>query len=154
MTSQQESVSEASDVAEFLSKLEAACGCDVPDSLKASLLNVIEEHCKGCLPCIPIDLVSLGALPDDLKTMFSKLMNHVYSFKQKSQELVIKVPKEFANYESSSDPHIASPKMAAASGNVNGFHQPHDSQVLLQFVFMLFLFIHCFVICNFHSCEL
>jgi len=99
-------------------------------------------------------LVSLGALPDDLKTIFSKLMTQVYSFKQKSQELVIKVPKEFANYESSSDPHIASPKMAAALGNVNGFHQPHDSQVLLQFVFMLFLFIHCFFICNFHSCEL
>ena len=154
MTSQQESVSEASDVAEFLSKLEAACGCDVPDSLKASLLNVIEEHCKGCLPCIHVDLVSLGALPDDLKTIFSKLMTQVYSFKQKSQELVIKVLKEFADYESSSDPHIASPKMAAALGNVNGFHQPHDSQVLLQFVFMLFLFIHCFVICNFHSCEL
>ena len=138
MTSHQESVSEASDVAEFLSKLEATCGCDAPDSLKASLLNVIEEHCKGCLPCIPIDLVSLGALPDDLKTMFSKLMNHVYSFKQKSQELVIKVLKEFVDYESSSDPHIASPKMAAASENINGFHQPHDSQVLLEFVFYAF----------------
>ncbi|CAD6229334.1 unnamed protein product [Miscanthus lutarioriparius] len=131
-TSQQESVSEASDVAEFLSKLEADCGCDVPDSLKASLSNVIEEHCKGCLPYIPVDLVSLGALHDDLKTMFSKLMNHVYSFKQKSHELVIKVLKEFVDYESSSDPHIASPKMAAALGNVNGFHQPHDSQVNIE----------------------
>ena len=120
------------------SQQELVSGCDVPNNLKASLLNVIEEHCKGCLPCIPIDLVSLGALPDDLKTMFSKLMNHVYSFKQKSQELVIKVPKEFANYESSSDPHIASPKMAAASENINGFHQPHDSQVLLEFVFYAF----------------
>ena len=138
MTSQQESVPEASDVAEFLSKLEAACGCDVPDSLKASLLNVIEEHCKGCLPCIHVDLVSLGALPDDLKTMFFKLMNHVYSFKQNSHELVIKVLKEFVDYESSSDPHIASLEMAAASGNVNGFHQPHDSQVLLEFVFYAF----------------
>jgi len=123
LTSQQESISEASDVAEFLSKLEVACGCDVPSSLKASLLNVIEEHCKGCFPCIPVDLVSLGALSDDLKTMFFKLMNHVYSFKQKSQELVIKVLKKFPDYESSSDPHIASPEMAAASENVNGFHQ-------------------------------
>ena len=57
MTSHQESVSEASDVAEFLSKLEAACGCDVPDSLKASLLNVNEEHCKGCLPCCRRNMV-------------------------------------------------------------------------------------------------
>ncbi|CAD6206461.1 unnamed protein product [Miscanthus lutarioriparius] len=86
LTSQQESISEASDVAEFLSKLEASCGCDVPSSLKASLLN----------------------------------------------ELVIKVLKEFADYESSSDPHIASPEMAAESGNVNGFHQPHDSQVNVE----------------------
>ena len=54
-------------------------------------------------------------------------MNHVYSFKQKSQVLVIKVLKEFTGYESSSDPHIASPEMAAVSGNENGFHQPHDS---------------------------
>ncbi|CAD6202770.1 unnamed protein product [Miscanthus lutarioriparius] len=93
-----------------------------------------EKTCyhKGCLPCIPIDLVSLGALPDDLKTIFSKLMTQVYSFKQKSQELVIKVLKEVTDYESSSDPHIASPKMAAASGNENGFHQPHDSQVNVE----------------------
>ncbi|CAD6206455.1 unnamed protein product [Miscanthus lutarioriparius] len=48
------------------------------------------------------------------------------------KELVIKVLKEFADYESSSDPHIASPEMAAESGNVNGFHQPHDSQVNVE----------------------
>ncbi|OQU92436.1 hypothetical protein SORBI_3001G343766 [Sorghum bicolor] len=130
--SHQESGAEFSDGAEFLTKLEEACGCHVPDSLKASLLEVIEDHCNSCLPSIPIDLVSLGALPVELKTMFSKLMNHVYSFKQNSEELVIKVLKEFADYESSSDPPTVSPVMASASKNVNAIHEPHDSQVNVE----------------------
>lgn len=137
MPSQQESGAEYSDGADFLTKLEAACGCHVPDSLKASLLNVIEDHCNGCRPSIPVDLVSLGALHGELKIMFSKLMNHVYSFKRNSEELVIKVLKEFADYESSSDPPIDSPVMASASENVNAFHEPHDSEVLLIFLFFI-----------------
>ncbi|CAD6225644.1 unnamed protein product [Miscanthus lutarioriparius] len=118
-----------SDVADFLFKLEQACGCDVPDSLKSSILNVIEEHCKTCVPPIPIDLFSLGGLSDDLKKLFSKLMNHVYSFKEKSRELVVKVLKEFADYESSSDPHIPSPEMPSASENLYiGIWLPKDGQ--------------------------
>jgi len=141
--SHQESGAEFFDGAEFLTKLEEACGCHVRDSLKASLLKVIEDHCNHCLPSIPIDLVSLGALPVELKTMFSKLMNHVYSFKQSLEELVIKVLKEFADYESSSDPPTVSPVMSSASKNVNAIHELHDSQVLLIF---LFLFVFPFLI--------
>jgi hypothetical protein len=64
-----------------LSKLEEVCGCDVPDILKAGVVSLIEHHCKSCLSLIPIDLVSLGDLPNDFKTLFTKLMAHVYGLK-------------------------------------------------------------------------
>lgn len=63
--------------AQFLYKLEEACGCDVPDDLKTTVLIVIEDHCKSCLSPIPIDLVALGGLHDDFKKLFNKLMYHV-----------------------------------------------------------------------------
>lgn len=84
MTLDEELVPGESDDVHFLSKIKEACGCEVPDSLKATMMNVIEDHCKSCLSPIPIDLVSLGSLPGDFKKLFSKLMNNVYSFKQNS----------------------------------------------------------------------
>lgn len=93
MTAQKESACQESDDAMFLSNLDEACGCNVPDSLKASVLNVIESHCKSCLSPIPIDLVSLGDLPNDFKTIFTKLMSLVCSFKYQSKKLVVKVLK-------------------------------------------------------------
>jgi hypothetical protein len=55
MTLDEESVPEEYDDVDFLSKLEEACGCEVPDSLKATVMNVIEDHCKSCISPIAID---------------------------------------------------------------------------------------------------
>ena len=72
---------EPSDDLQFLSKLEEVCGYNVTDILKASVVSMIEDHCKSCLSPIHIDLVSLGDLPGDFKTLFTKLMAHVYGLK-------------------------------------------------------------------------
>ncbi|OQU85390.1 hypothetical protein SORBI_3004G230700 [Sorghum bicolor] len=100
LCSQSVPVVDDSDDVQFLKKLEEACGCDVPDDLKAIVLSVIEDHCKSCLSPISIDVVSLGTLPDEFKKLFNKLMQHVYSLKSKSRDLVLKVLKVFADYES------------------------------------------------------
>ncbi|KAG0534045.1 hypothetical protein BDA96_04G244900, partial [Sorghum bicolor] len=87
LCSQSVPVVDDSDDVQFLKKLEEACGCDVPDDLKAIVLSVIEDHCKSCLSPISIDVVSLGTLPDEFKKLFNKLMQHVYSLKSKSRDL-------------------------------------------------------------------
>ena len=139
-----ESIREEFNDVDFLSKLEQACGCEVPDSLKCSVLNVVEDHCKSCISPIPVDLVSLGALPDDLKKLFSKLMNHVYSFKQKSQELIVKVLKEFADYESSSNRNSPSPDLRSMSENMNVVPEMIDPEVFLFYFFSFTIVYFCF----------
>ncbi|XP_021314320.1 uncharacterized protein LOC8075699 isoform X2 [Sorghum bicolor] len=77
-------------------------------------------------------MLSQGALPDDLKKLFSKLMNHVYSFKQKSQELIVKVLKEFADYESSSNRNSPSPDLRSMSENMNVVPEMIDPEVIVE----------------------
>jgi hypothetical protein len=90
--------------------------------------------------------VSLGSLPGDFKKLFTKLMNHVYSFKQNSRELVVKVLKVFADYESPSDHNIPSPDMPNVSGNVNVVPEMHVPEVLL-ILLHLFMSIQLFFVC-------
>lgn len=151
MTVDEESVPQASDDGDFCAKLEEACGCKVPECLQATVLNVIEDHCKSCISPIPIDLVSLAALPADFKKLFSKLMNHVYGLKYNSQELVLKVLREFDVYEGSSDHGIPYPDMGNVSANVTVVPEMHDPEVLHVFLvcvilllYFLFLFKLCF----------
>lgn len=135
-----------SDDARFLSKLEEACGCDVPDDLKAIVLSVIEDHCKSCLSPIPIDLVALGALPNDFNNLFNKLMRHVYSLKSKSRDLVVKVLKVFADYENPSDPPGCSTVPPSSPDHDNGIHEANSTQVLV-FLRMYFLCVCIFYLC-------
>ncbi|CAD6259309.1 unnamed protein product [Miscanthus lutarioriparius] len=81
---------EPSDDLPLLSKLEEVCGCDVPDILKASVVSLIEDHCKSCVSPIPDDLL-------------------------KSRDLVLKVLKLFVDYDNSSDHPVASPMKPTSS---------------------------------------
>jgi hypothetical protein len=112
-----------------LSNFKEVCGCDVLDILKASVVSVIEDHGKSCLYLIYIDLVSLGDLPNDFKTLFTKLMVHVYGLKSKSRELVLKVLKLFADYDNSSDDPIASLVIHTSSEHDNVVHEAHVPEV-------------------------
>jgi hypothetical protein len=111
-----------------LSKFKEVCGCDVLDILKASVVSVIEDHGKSCLYLIYIDLVSLGDLPNDFKTLFTKLMVHVYGLKSKSRELVLKVLKLFAYYDNSYD-DLVSLVIHTSSEHDNVVHEAHVPEV-------------------------
>jgi molybdopterin-biosynthesis enzyme MoeA-like protein len=126
-----------------LKKLEEACGCDVPDDLKAIVLSVIEDHCKSCLSPISIDVVSLGTLPDEFKKLFNKLMQHVYSLKSKSRDLVLKVLKVFADYESGLADHevCASRLSPRVAEHGTGIHKTNLDEVLFLSCFLFFVFI-------------
>lgn len=129
-----------------MSKLEEACGCDVPDVLKATVISVIEDHCNSCLSPIAIDLISLGDLPEDFKLLFSELMKHVYSMKSNSRALVVKVLKVFAEYENPCDPQNGTPVPPSSAEHDNGFHEPTVAEVVLYASCSLFFFINIFLI--------
>lgn len=96
------------------------------------MLSVLEEHCKSSLSAIPIDLVSLGDLPDDFKKLFTKLMAHVYSLKSKSRELVLKVLKVFADFDIGNDAHESS--QLSPSHHDNVVLSPNVTQVFLLYI--------------------
>jgi hypothetical protein len=120
-----------------LSKLEEVCCCDVPDILKVRVVSLIEDHCKSCFSPIPIDLASLGDLPDDFKTLFMKLMAHVFGLKSKSRDLVLKVLKLFADYDNSSYHPAASPVIPPSAERDIGVHETHVFQVFINFLFTI-----------------
>ncbi|TVU33530.1 hypothetical protein EJB05_25353 [Eragrostis curvula] len=78
---------------DFLNSLDLVCGCKLPNFLKMDICNLIETYTINSSLSVNLDLTALNPLPDNLKRIFSKLLNHISSVEHRSKSLVLEVLK-------------------------------------------------------------
>ncbi|TVT99258.1 hypothetical protein EJB05_55385, partial [Eragrostis curvula] len=78
---------------DFLNSLDLVCGCKLPNFLKMDICNLIETYTINSSLSVNLDLTALNPLPDNLKRIFSKLLNHISSVEHRSKSLVLDVLK-------------------------------------------------------------
>ncbi|CAL4990031.1 unnamed protein product [Urochloa decumbens] len=87
----------------FHNKLEHYSGCKLPESLKVNICKLIEKYCFNSSVSVHMDVSSVNALPDDMKTIFCKLLKHAYSIDRRSQNLVLDIMKLVSKSEHHDD---------------------------------------------------
>ncbi|TVU07143.1 hypothetical protein EJB05_47185, partial [Eragrostis curvula] len=79
--------------AEYLEKLDIASGCKLPQTLKVSIYELIENHSINSSISVNMNLASISSLPGDMKVMFTKLMSHYCKVDKSTQDLVLTLLK-------------------------------------------------------------
>jgi hypothetical protein len=103
-------VSFANDLdAVFCDKMESACGCKLPLSLKIKISQLIDKHCFNCGASFNLDLPSLGNVSKEFQDVFSKMMQHVSIVDVRSKDLILDVLEAISECESSMRDHNPSP---------------------------------------------
>ncbi|KAL6661086.1 hypothetical protein ACP70R_000470 [Stipagrostis hirtigluma subsp. patula] len=84
---------------DFLDKLDEHSKCVLPNDLKVSICNLLEEHSLRSALNFNIQITSLSSLSDELKKSFATLMEHAYSVDSRAQKLVLNLLKLLTEYE-------------------------------------------------------
>jgi len=110
------------------------------------ICKLIQNHCFNSGLSINLDVHSVNALPDNLKSCFCKLLTHAYSIDSRSQQLVLDLMKLVADSVATDDDNndeYSSQDVNAASQHQNS---PNDVTVKdagnflsLPFLFLIFL---------------
>ena len=91
---------------DFKEKLGTFAGCTLPEILKMDICKLIQNHCFNSGLSINLDVHSVNALPDNLKSCFCKLLTHAYSIDSRSQQLVLDLMKLVADTIATGDENI------------------------------------------------
>lgn len=91
---------------DFKEKLDTFAGCTLPEILKMDICKLIQNHCFNSGLSINLDVHSVNALPDNLKSCFCKLLTHAYSIDSRSQQLVLDLMKLVVDTIATGDENI------------------------------------------------
>ncbi|RCV11882.1 hypothetical protein SETIT_2G222300v2, partial [Setaria italica] len=84
---------------DFCKQLEEVAGCTIPHSLKVKISVLVQKHCLMSGLSINLDLTSLGNVPDDLKRLFTKILNYASNVSARTKDLVVELMKAIAETE-------------------------------------------------------
>ncbi|CAO1947031.1 unnamed protein product [Urochloa humidicola] len=87
----------------FKESLDCHAGRPLSLNLKNKICQLIQNYCFNCGLSINLDVNSVSALPDDMKVIFCKLMQHAYSIDSRCQKLVLQLIKVFATSDADRD---------------------------------------------------
>jgi hypothetical protein len=124
----------------FCKQLEEAAGCNLPDSLKVKISELVLKHCHMSSLYVNLDLPFVASLPTDIKLLLGKLMNYATNLQDRTKSLVVELLKAIAETEKSDsdfgDLHASSsdsdynppPQPPAPSSCDNSGHFSHPNQ--------------------------
>jgi len=103
------------------------------------ICKLIQNHCFNSGLSINLDVHSVNALPDNLKSCFCKLLTHAYSIDSRSQQLVLDLMKLVADSVATDDDN--NDEYSSQDVNATSQHQnsPNDVTVIFYVLFLIFL---------------
>nr|TKW33395.1 hypothetical protein SEVIR_2G232200v2 [Setaria viridis] len=102
---------------DFCKQLEEVAGCTIPHSLKVKISVLVQKHCLMSVLSINLDLTSLGNVPDDLKRLFTKILNYASNVSARTKDLVVELMKAIAETErNDSEDRVPSPSHSDPGG--------------------------------------
>ncbi|RCV20503.1 hypothetical protein SETIT_4G061000v2 [Setaria italica] len=98
---------------DFCQQLEEVVGCKIPHTLKVKISELVQKHRSMYGLSINLDVTSLDNVSDDLKRMFTKVLNYASNVTTRIKDLVVQLMKAIAETErtDSEDPVQSSPNI-------------------------------------------
>nr|TKW20037.1 hypothetical protein SEVIR_4G059200v2 [Setaria viridis] len=98
---------------DFCQQLEEVAGCKIPHTLKVKISELVQKHRSMYGLSINLDVTSLDNVSDDLKRMFTKVLNYASNVTTRIKDLVVQLMKAIAETERthSEDPVQSSPNI-------------------------------------------
>ncbi|KAF8707204.1 hypothetical protein HU200_030451 [Digitaria exilis] len=88
----------------FNEQLDSVAGCVLPVIVKEKICKVLHSFCFGSGLSVNLDIHSINFLPDEFKSTFALIMNHLYSVDSQAEKLVLDVIKLISQFAPT--PHI------------------------------------------------
>ncbi|KAF8670412.1 hypothetical protein HU200_050717 [Digitaria exilis] len=88
----------------FNEQLDSVAGRVLPVIVKEKICKVLHSFCFGSGLSVNLDIHSINFLPDEFKSTFALIMNHLYSVDSQAEKLVLDVIKLISQFAPT--PHI------------------------------------------------
>ncbi|KAF8694080.1 hypothetical protein HU200_038538 [Digitaria exilis] len=88
----------------FNEQLDSVVGRVLPVIVKEKICKVLHSFCFGSGLSVNLDIHSINFLPDEFKSTFALIMNHLYSVDSQAEKLVLDVIKLISQFAPT--PHI------------------------------------------------